>query len=274
VKHGDIQVRLSLHGEPQKLLTYWRALPDLLPNTASVTILKMNKKAARSPWWSDFDANFYFEPMTRTEKKRAELSISDKALSMTASEIEIARHLTGTLYEWISGRGGLPVLNQPIMSARLTLRVEGSPSLVGIIEGFGDPEVLSATTVGAVYTQGEPRHPDVRWLPDLKGIDKTLALEDLKHFESSLAEGQASEVRRMIDRIGSVFRKALGSRKAKLNKRLTEVMGYGVGLEINGRSITDAMIEGYQYDEIMRWLDGEAKRQKPPKDKIRSWRAT
>jgi hypothetical protein len=274
MQHADIRLQLSLSGEPQKILTYWRGtMQDMLPTAVSVTILKMHKKQQRSPWWSDYDANFYFEAMTRTEKKRAELSISDRSLSMTAPEIETARHLTDISYDWISGRRGLPSLDKAIPNARLSLRVEGPATLVDVIEKFGDPEVVSGATVGAVFIQGEPRRPDVRWLPEMHGIDKTITLEEMKFFEGSLAEGQAAEMRNAADRVSGVFRKALNLRKARLNKRITEVQGYGKSLEINGRAITDDMIEGYQFNEIMSWLDGEKNRQRNPKDGIRSWRA-
>jgi hypothetical protein len=264
MQHGDIVVRLSLYGEPQKLLTYWRgSLPDMLPTGAAISILKTNKKRVRTPWYADYVPDFHFEEMTRSEKKRAELSISEKSLSMSATEIATARHLTDITFEWISGRGVLPTLNQPMPNARLSLKVDGSSTLVDMIERIGDPEVVSVASVGAVYTQGEPRRPDVRWLPELKGIDKTMALDDLKFFEGSLAEGQADELRRMVDRVRSVFAKALNLRKAKLNKRISDVFGYGPNLEIEGRPITDAMIEGSQYENIMRWLQEEKGRQKP-----------
>ena len=219
------------------------------------------------------DPNFYFEAMTRTEKKRAELSISDRSLSMTAPEIETARHLTEISYDWISGRGGLPSLDKAIPNARLSFRMEGPATLVDVIEKFGDPKVVSGASVGAVFIQGEPRRPDVRWLPEMHGVNKTVTLEDLKFFEGSLAEGQAAAVRNAVDRVSGVFRKALNLRKARLNKRITEVQGYGKSLEINGRTITDDMIEGYEFNEIMSWLDGETNRQKKPKDGIKSWRA-
>lgn len=191
---------------------------------------------------------------------------------MTALEIETARQLTDIAYGWLSAKGNLPSLNQPIPNARLSLSVDGTFALVDVIEGFRDPEVVSGVSVGAVYVQGEPRRPDVRWLPQLTGVDQTRPLEELKYFEGLLAEGQAAEVRRLIGRVSSVFRKALNVRKAKLNRRITEVFGVGKPLEIRGRSITDDMIEGYEYSEIMSWLDAEANRQKP-KDRIRAWRA-
>lgn len=270
MQHGDIVVQFSLHGEPQKLLTYWRgSLRDILPKSASISILRTRRQHR---WWRFDDPNFYLEAMTRTEKKRAELSISDKSLFMTASEIAIARHLTEMTYDWLSGRRNPPSLNQPIPNARLLLNADGGPGLVDVIERFGDPEVISSVTIGAVYTQGEPRHPDVRWLPRMTGVDMSVMLGELKYFEKALAEGQAAELRKLGDRIAGVFRKTLKLRKSKLNKRLTEIFGYGDDcLRIGGRAITDDMIQGYQYEEIMTWLDGEERKTRP-NDNIRSWR--
>src|SRR5262245_58289817 len=113
MEHGDIQVRLSLRGEPQKLLTYWRgSLRDILPTSASVAVLR---PLIKGRYWFDYhDPSFYFEGMTRTEKKRAVLSISDMSLKMQPREIEIARHLTDALFDWLSGRQGIPAVNQPI----------------------------------------------------------------------------------------------------------------------------------------------------------------
>ena len=96
MQHGEIKLRVMLAGEPHKLFTYWRgALPDGRPSSASVTILRPRRKFQVSSWWLPRDQGFYFEPMTRTEKKRAELSISDKALLMSAPEIATARRLDG-----------------------------------------------------------------------------------------------------------------------------------------------------------------------------------
>ena len=50
MQHGDIRLQLSLSGEPQKILTYWRGfMQDMLPTAVSVTILKMHRKKQRSP---------------------------------------------------------------------------------------------------------------------------------------------------------------------------------------------------------------------------------
>lgn len=272
MQHGDIQVRISLFGEPQKLLTYWRgSLRDVVPQSASVTILKIRRRSRLNWWARNDDPNFYFEAMNRSENKRAELSISDKALYMTAPEIATARELTALLFDWLRRRHSIPDVAQPITNARISLSITGGLELIDFIEKLGDPEVLSVASVGAVYVQGEPRHADLRWLPDMKGVDKRVTLGELPYFEKALAEGQAEAVRAVVDRIARVFRRSLNKRRAYLNKRFTEVFGYGEELEINGRPITDEMIEGYQYDDLLRFLAEEDRKQKP-KDNIRAWR--
>jgi hypothetical protein len=142
--------------------------------------------------------------------------------------------------------------------------------LVGLIESFGDPEVLSAAEIGVVYTQGEPRRPDVRWLPVLQSTDKTTALQELQLFEKSLADGQGQQVRALVDRIAGIFRKQLAIRKATINKRATEIFGYGTALTIEGEPMTDKMIEE-DYEDILAWLEEQAKEHKP-KERIRAWR--
>jgi transposase len=38
------------------------------------------------------------------------------------------------------------------------------------------PEVLQVAQLAPVYTQGEPRKPEARWLPALNGVDKSRTL--------------------------------------------------------------------------------------------------
>jgi hypothetical protein len=271
MQHGDIQVQVSLRGEPHKLLTYWRgSLRETLPISAAVTIVRPKRNHGNRGYWDYRDPSFYFEAITRTEKKRAELSISDKSLLMQAGEIATARHLTEILSDWLSRRHGLPHLDQPIPNARIALRCEGDGELVGIVEKFGDPEVLSSAQVGAVYTQGEPRRPDIRWLPTISSTDKTVAIGELQTFEKSLADGQGADVRSLVNRIATVFRKQVVARRALLQRRFTEIFGMGAELEINDRPLTDKMIESYKYEEILIWLDEQGKEN--PKDGIRTWR--
>jgi hypothetical protein len=80
MQHGDIHMRISLSGEPQKLLTYWRgSLRDMLPTMAGVSITRPLVKPRRT-WLDVYNPSLYFEGMTRTEKKRADLSISEQSL--------------------------------------------------------------------------------------------------------------------------------------------------------------------------------------------------
>lgn len=267
---GDIKVQISLRGEPQKLLTYWRgSLRETVPDLASVTILR--KRKARPNWWSWDDPNFYFEQMNRSENKRAELSVSEKSLHLNASEIAIARELTTKLFDWLRQRQGIPDIQSALPDARISLTIVGGLELIDFVEAVTDSEVLFAAIVGAVYMQNAPRHPVVRWLPEIKGTDKTVALGELVYFEKNLADGQADEVRRTVDRIAAVFRKSVAKRRAHLNKRFSEVFGYGAKLELDGRPISDDMVEGFQYDYILQHLDAE--QNKKPKDSIRAWRA-
>lgn len=270
MQHGDIKIRISLGGEPQKLLTYWRGfLRDVVPDHAAVTILR--KRKGRTDWWSWDDQNFYFEAMNRSESKRAELSISEKSLHLSAGEIATARELTKRLFDWLHGRHGIPDISTPVQNARISLTIASGIELIDFIEKVGDSEVLSVAAVGAVYMQGEPRRPDTRWLPEMKGIDKSATLGELPYFEKSLAKGQADEIRKTAGRIAAVFRRSLNKRRSYLNKRFIEVFGYGAELQLGGRPITDRMIEGYKYDDILRWLDNEHNKQ--PKERIRTWRA-
>ncbi len=138
MEHGEILVQISLAGEPQKLLTYWRgSLRHCLPIAASVTILRPSCGSRR--WWDFNDPNFHFKSMTRTEKKRAELSISEKSLMMQPQEIAIARELTEQFFGWLSGRREIPAINRPIPAAEVSLSAEGGPDLVDVVELFNDP---------------------------------------------------------------------------------------------------------------------------------------
>jgi hypothetical protein len=245
-------------------------LRDTQPTSASVSIIRPRIKPSWA-WYDYHDPSFHFEGMTRTEKKRAVLSISEKSLKMQAPEIEIARHLTDILFDWLSQRRGLPIIDRAIPSARIWLACEGGPELVSVVEKLGDPEVLSSAQVGPVYTQGEPRRPAVRWLPDLSGIDKTAAVSELAYFEKSLADGQGAEVRNLVDRIGAVFKKRVAARRAKVNQRGTEILGYGAQLTYRDKLLTDQMLDGHEYEDILASLE-EAAKEKKPREKIRTWR--
>jgi hypothetical protein len=213
------------------------------------------------------------EPMNRTEKKRAELSISDKSLRMAATEIAIARHLTRVTFDWLSRKETIPYLEHPIAEARLTLIADGDPSIVEAIEQFSDLELVSSVTIGAVYMKGEPRRPNSRFLPSVSDTHTTAELRELKYFEAALEETHAAGIRKQIDRVADVFRKRLRVRKSRLTKRMNEVLGYNDGgRSFDGRPVTDDMIQSFEYMQMLAWLDSEERTKEKPTGSIRSWR--
>ena len=179
--------------------------------------------------------------------------------------------LTDVTYDWISGRKSIPVVDRPIKNARIGTVLDTTPDFLGAVDKFGDPEIFGGASIGAVFTQGEPRRPGARWLPTIESTNKAVALNELAYFENSLAPGQAEEVRKLIGRVTGIFRKILNSRKAKLNRRFTEVFGYGQAFELHGRPITDEMIEDYHYEDILDFLEEEEKQTKK-KERVRGWR--
>jgi hypothetical protein len=267
IQHGDIRMRLALRGEPQKLLVYWRgSLSDILPTSASVSIIRPLRRSYLGYW----NPSLYFEAISRSEKKRADLSISETSLEMEPEEIQAARHLTDLLFKWLSKRQfGVPTLDQPIMKAAISLVAEGDHSLLNVIKSFGDPEVIASVSLGPVYLQGEPRRPGIRWLPPLEGIDSHITIGVLGDFEKSLAAGQAEKIRSLVDLVVAIFRKRLAARRSALNKKYTELWGAGSQLRINDRPVTDRMIER-RFAELQLRLEDEAK---PKHHRTRAWRS-
>jgi hypothetical protein len=276
MQHGEIQLRVTLAGEPQKLLTYWRgSLRETLPTRASVSIIRPYVVPRGWRWWWDhYDPSFHFEPLNRLEKKRTELSISDASLKMQPNEIEMARHLTDLLFDWLSQRRNeVPHTETPIANARISLDAEGTEELICVVEAFGDPEVLVRAAVGAVFLQGEPRRPDLRWIPDLTGVEKArVALGELQSFERSLADGQSARMRNVVDRVSGVFNRRLAARRVALNKKYTELWGIGSRLQIRGKPVTDDMLEGWSFRRLEALIQHEAEPDNP-RGKTRGWRS-
>lgn len=195
--------------------------------------------------------------MTRTEKKRAELSISDLALRLDAGEIATARELTDMTFDWLSGRRGIPEINKPMPKTMLSVIAEGNELLLPIIETFNDPEMLSTVVIGAVYLQGEPRRPDVRWLPSIFDSDKSKAIAEITSFEKSLGEDQGQRLRVTVETAARLFRKKRDARRARITKRYFALFGMGGQVSFGERAITDEMLENYDYEKIIAWLEVE-----------------
>jgi hypothetical protein len=256
MQHGDLRVGLSLGGEPRKLLVYWRGwLREIVPESASVTILRPYRPHPDERFWYYTSPHIQLEMLTRTEKKRAELSISDKALMMQPEEIGTARELTDKTFDWLSRRTGIPDFDRPTPGARLNLRCVGDETLLEAVEKFNDPEVLEGEETGAVFLQGAPRRPEVRWLPAMHNADTTHTLAETRFFERSLAQGQAERLRQLVTSVARMFRKRREARRAAVNKRYFQIFGLGSEVSFRDEPITDEMLDGYRYEELLAWLD-------------------
>jgi hypothetical protein len=259
LRHGDIRVRVALRCEPQKLVNHWRrSFGDNLPISASITMLRSGRRPKNDWWWANYySPHLDFEGMTRTEKKRAELSISEASLKMLPTEIAAAADLTNVFFDWLSQRRGLPEFSNPIRNAVINIEVEGDASLLPAIETLKDPEILSRATIGAVYLQGEPRRPEIRWLPALNDLNTSQALADISNFERSLADGQAAELRSQIAIASRLFRGKRDARRTSILKRYAKLFGLGGQVEIIGRPLTDEMLYGLRHETVCAWLDAQ-----------------
>jgi hypothetical protein len=264
---GDIFIRADLRGEPQRLLTYWRGfLRESVPPQASVKILRPVRFDRRS-YGRD---GIYFESIKRTEKKRAELSISEVSLRMNGKEIAEARYLTEVLFDWLSGRSGMPYLRNPLPATSIYLQAEGGLEVLNAIEQFTDPELITAVTVGIAYMQGNPRRPMQRFLPGMSDIRTQIQINEMNYFESLLTDAQAEELRATIKRTADLFRKRLKYRRTLIASRIYEVMGTGMGgIKFYGRSINDELLQSYEYQELVAWLNGQEQEKLRSKERLK-----
>jgi hypothetical protein len=271
LQNDDIILKVSIQGEPQKLFTYCRgSFPGVLPTNAAISIVRPRSYQPHSY----HNPNINFDQMSCTEKKRAELSVSEKSLRMDATEIGAARMLTDVTFNWLSGKSEAPRLSQPISIGKVALDFECGPPILDAIEAFHDLELISSFAVGAAYPQGQPRRPVMRYLPKVTTSNKAQEIALLQEFENLLARDQAAKVRELIERVAQLFKKRVRARKLKLDARVREVLGCGLGGVIfENKPVSDAMIDGYQYDEILSWLNYEERRKDKPKGNIRAWRA-
>jgi hypothetical protein len=271
VQTENIILNVSMAGEPQKLFTYCRgSLPGALPVNAAIGTVR----AWRYRPDSFYRPDFYFDQMSRTEKKRAELSISERSLRMDAREIEAARSLTDMTFNWLSGKSEVPRISQPIPIGKVYLRFECGPLILDSIERFPDLELVSSFQIGAAYLQGQPRRRVVRNLPMVMNANKAEKIALLKEFENLLQQDQAAKVRELIERVAQLFKKRVRARKLKLDALARKVLGCGLsGMIFKGKPVSDLAIDGYQYNEILSWLNYEETRKDKPKGNIRAWRA-
>jgi hypothetical protein len=94
----------------------------------------------------------------------------------------------------------------------------------------------------------------------MSDISTKIQLDEMKYFESLLTEEQSVRLRNTIRRIADIFRKRLKARKATISTRAQKVLGVGLGgIRFQNKPITDEVLMGYQYIELLAWLRSEEK---------------
>jgi hypothetical protein len=193
---------------------------------------------------------------------------------MDAREIETARTLTDTTFNRLSGKLEAPRISQPIPMGKVHLGFECGPPILDSIERFPDLELVSSFQIGVAYLQGQPRRRVVRNLPLVTNSNKAEEIALLEEFENLLQQDKAAKVRELIERVAQLLKKRVRARKLKLDILARKVLGYGLsGMTFEGKSVSDATIDGYLYDEILSMLNCEENRKDKPKRNIRAWRA-
>jgi hypothetical protein len=121
MKHGEIVLELTLKDEPSRLFRLWRStISCATPVSASVAILKRG----RSRW--DWSPDFYFSPITPTERKLADVSLAQNLERLRADEIANTSQLHDLLWNWLSFKRENPVLHAEMPMARVSVILKGS----------------------------------------------------------------------------------------------------------------------------------------------------
>jgi hypothetical protein len=269
----DLLISLRIQGEPSALFRNWRAgLRENVPKSASVSLKKRNPRP-------NGERYFNCESVLPTERKRADLSLSEICQLLRPEEIASFRDLHDVLYEWLSRREP-PRLDQPIPSFLVYLTSEGdAESALTGFESLPANEMLGAVEVGPVYLQDRPRVPMVRWLPDIKSNTASEARNSLTNFAQSLEPGQVDVVLRTIARVEALFEKKATFRRQALTDRARLVLDGEANHWLNTGHYREAPIrcvhDDRQYEDAQVALDKIEKAKNKKRDgAIRSWRAT
>jgi hypothetical protein len=248
MQHGDIQVRMDLNGEPQKLLTYWCGhIGGSVPDSMSVTLMK--RRPARFE-----DRAFSFGTITKGGTQIATQVLNQQLSKLSGDEICGVTFLQDGCHEWMNGRRSALVIDQPMPRYRLNLGLTTDGSIVDQLEKFTDADLIGRVIFGAVYLQGEPRFPNVRWLPPLDDQNTSPLKRELSIFEQLLAEGQAAEIRSLIDRMATIFRKRASRHVVAVRKRLGQLYRTGYEFRWGDWPVTEKDMDE-DFEEIMTFLD-------------------
>ena len=258
--------------EPSSLFRSWRAsMRDTAPKMASVSLRKKNPRPNSDPY---FDC----EAVQSTERKRADLSLSEICQMLRPEEIGSFRDLHNILFDWLS-KGTVPQLDHSLPAFLVYATAEGdAESTLTGFESLPANEMLTAAELGPVFLQDRPRVPMVRWLPDIKSNAATEARNSLTNFAKSLEPGQEDGVLRTIARVEALFERKAAFRRQALMDRAKAVMGHEANQWLNTDGYRGPPLrcvhDDWKYQEAMRTLDTKERAKTKKKDgSIRSWRA-
>lgn len=272
-KHGDLTAKIAMTAEPSRLFRFWRStLRDAQPETASVIIKKQKVR------FDHYDTGLVLESVMRTERKRADLSLSEKSLQLGPHEIQNASILHDLLWGWLSKRQEIPVLDTEMASIEIHVTLSGEAgAVVTQLEDLFDFAPIRSVGFGIAYLEGRPPRVEVRWpKPMTASSDLSAITDDVATFEELLAPGQTDEVRSLAERVAKLFRKRGDTRRRHLQRVASQVLGDGATEWLtapgyHGRSPVQTT-EDFDYTRNLEWLEHTRKRNERPK-RTHAWRA-
>jgi hypothetical protein len=275
MKHGEIVLELTLKDEPSRLFRLWRStISCATPVSASVAILKRG----RSRW--DWSPDFYFSPITPTERKLADVSLAQNLERLRADEIANTSQLHDLLWNWLSFKRENPVLHAEMPMARVSVILKGSAdAVVEVLEGAYDLSSLYTSRFHLGFRCGQPNLIQTRipfGIERLNDIPSCLA--EMETCKNVLGQNQLSDFKLLLTRISRVYAKRAEDRRRKLRALAFEaIRDEANGWLQVGRRGDDAPIrtveDNFAYECNTFWLKQKLKaREKQKRQYV--WRAS
>lgn len=258
MKHGDINAKFSLRGEPSRVFRLWRStLQASTPIAAGVTILKRQPRLREG-----YASRAAFHEITRSERKLADMSLSTGANWLGADEIADTRKLHDLLWAWLSDLGPrtIPALEHemPYMAVRVTFRGEAQP-ILDQLDALTDIEVLAQISLSPVYLQDRPRVAKARELGAISSRGEArAAFESAAVFQRELADGQHEELQSLFGRVERLFQKKAAGRVHLLQRLARGALGHRAASWLTTKDGLHPApidtVERYDYETHVRYL--------------------
>lgn len=274
MEHGDLYARITMSDEPSRLFRFWRStLSEAQPESASVTIKKRNR-----PWHDWRSPDFYLHAVNSTERKLADISLSDLSLQLTSEEIEQASRLNDILWRWVGSRRETPVLDEPMPHMSVSATLFGpAAAVVPQIEALHDLEPLWEVRFLVAFTQGRPPAVDARTPNPMRAsADFGPMMDEVATYAHMLAPGQEETLRDLGRRLAKLYRKRGDERRRKLQSVAAEVLGDEASEWLTTARFSRASpvhsVETVAFHSHMAFLESRRRRTQRPK-RTHAWRA-